>query len=477
MSGARQWRRRSQAQYGPERGTTYLLHFDQPYQHARHYTGWTTDLPARLDQHRRGEGSVLMKAVRDAGISFTLTRTWPDTTRDREDSLKHQGSARRFCPACGIKPATSRLASDHPAPPSRAAAEQLVPEYDFAGWPELTAGASPGQAIALALHLWRGRFAAFTAAAQAWDTPGYAASFDTACDVTLAWQKAAREIAGLYGREPGEFVREWISRTRLRPAGPERQETMAKDRAAWRDKSQQAEADRLFALADQLADQIERPNYQHQITAERAARIREQIGGDLAADARAQAPEPRLDGAGLDAEIERLAEMYPEPQAPDPQPRAERAAAGQQAQEGAQEMTARGYYLTSADFHDRQAKGERERLARWNERPRRGEFAAEYADYLTSRIAWHERQRDAALAREQHERDLQQQRQARAQEAEESPEPGPSSHILAPGETAAPAPDPTGIPDRHPSPMLAEYGQEMHGGWSAGQPEHQLEAG
>jgi hypothetical protein len=24
-------------------GIVYLLHFDRPYRHARHYTGWTTD--------------------------------------------------------------------------------------------------------------------------------------------------------------------------------------------------------------------------------------------------------------------------------------------------------------------------------------------------------------------------------------------------------------------------------------------------
>jgi len=39
MSGARQWRRRAEASYGPETGTTYLLHFDEPFRHARHYTG------------------------------------------------------------------------------------------------------------------------------------------------------------------------------------------------------------------------------------------------------------------------------------------------------------------------------------------------------------------------------------------------------------------------------------------------------
>ena len=31
-------------------GVIYLLHFDQPYRHARHYTGWTEDLLDRLDR-------------------------------------------------------------------------------------------------------------------------------------------------------------------------------------------------------------------------------------------------------------------------------------------------------------------------------------------------------------------------------------------------------------------------------------------
>ena len=38
----------------------YLLHFETPYRHARHYTGWTAgDLDARLKQHERGTGAVV----------------------------------------------------------------------------------------------------------------------------------------------------------------------------------------------------------------------------------------------------------------------------------------------------------------------------------------------------------------------------------------------------------------------------------
>ena len=61
------------------------------------------------------------------------------------------------------------------------------------------------------------------------------------------------------------------------------------------------------------------PGYQYELTAERAARIRAQIGEDLVQDARAQAPaearahEPELEGAERDAEIARLAESFSEP--------------------------------------------------------------------------------------------------------------------------------------------------------------------
>lgn len=58
----------------------YLLHFETPYRHARHYLGYTesrASLRQRLKAHQRGQGARLMEVVRDAGIGFALARTMP----------------------------------------------------------------------------------------------------------------------------------------------------------------------------------------------------------------------------------------------------------------------------------------------------------------------------------------------------------------------------------------------------------------
>jgi predicted GIY-YIG superfamily endonuclease len=82
----------------------YLLHLDAPgYGHAKHYTGWTSDLPARLALHEAGHGARLLAVARSAGIGWTLARTWPGT-RARERQLKRQGGASRRCPLCGVRP-------------------------------------------------------------------------------------------------------------------------------------------------------------------------------------------------------------------------------------------------------------------------------------------------------------------------------------------------------------------------------------
>lgn len=86
-------------------GTVYLLHFDAPYKHARHYLGWAAagHLDSRIAAHRAGHGARLMAVVKAAGIGFTLARTWPGT-RARERQLKTRGGASRACPLCGITP-------------------------------------------------------------------------------------------------------------------------------------------------------------------------------------------------------------------------------------------------------------------------------------------------------------------------------------------------------------------------------------
>ncbi len=85
-------------------GTVYLLHFDQPYKHARHYVGWTArNVGRRLAEHAAGHGARLLEVVRAAGIGWQLARMWPGG-RDRERQIKRQGGHARHCPLCGVKP-------------------------------------------------------------------------------------------------------------------------------------------------------------------------------------------------------------------------------------------------------------------------------------------------------------------------------------------------------------------------------------
>jgi predicted GIY-YIG superfamily endonuclease len=80
-------------------GTIYLLHFTEPYKHAKHYVGFTTDLTARLEAHRQGTGARLMEVIVGAGISFQLARTWQGTRTD-ERRIKNRKEAPRLCPLC-----------------------------------------------------------------------------------------------------------------------------------------------------------------------------------------------------------------------------------------------------------------------------------------------------------------------------------------------------------------------------------------
>ena len=272
--GRRQSRPRGEANYGLQRGTTYLIHFSRRYQHAGHH--WT-DKPVlvRFAEHLAGQGAVLTRAAVRAGISLTLARTWPNTTKDREDSLKHQGGARRFCPECGVKPAASRLASDKaPERLSCYELERLGTTLDGTPLPVITTYPSPATAA----------------------------------------QAAPGEETEMFGRE---------------------RRAAARERAAQRAEADAlfAEADRWADLAGEPRD------FRCEITRERAARIRERLGEDLVRDARAPdvalehwaisaddvaavageaAPqrghEPELQGAERDVEIDCLATRFGEPE-------------------------------------------------------------------------------------------------------------------------------------------------------------------
>jgi len=89
-------------------GFVYLLHFDQPYKHAKHYLGSTGNLEARLQLHRSGNGARLMEVVSKAGIGFEVARLWRTETceeaRALEHKLKQWHSGVKLCPICQHKP-------------------------------------------------------------------------------------------------------------------------------------------------------------------------------------------------------------------------------------------------------------------------------------------------------------------------------------------------------------------------------------
>ena len=79
--------------------TTYILHFEQPYHHARHYVGSADNLPLRISQHESGNGARLIEVIKAAGINFVLSRTF-EGTRKLERRIKDRKETPKFCPIC-----------------------------------------------------------------------------------------------------------------------------------------------------------------------------------------------------------------------------------------------------------------------------------------------------------------------------------------------------------------------------------------
>jgi hypothetical protein len=80
----------------------YLLHFDQRYEHAGHYTGHADDFRIRVAEQASGDrrAARLLQVITQAGIGFRLARVWPGASKAYERSLKNSGGASRYCPVC-----------------------------------------------------------------------------------------------------------------------------------------------------------------------------------------------------------------------------------------------------------------------------------------------------------------------------------------------------------------------------------------
>ena len=49
-------------------GVVYLIHFDEPFQHARHYLGYTKNLDTRLAAHRAGIRRIILPSRNEADV-------------------------------------------------------------------------------------------------------------------------------------------------------------------------------------------------------------------------------------------------------------------------------------------------------------------------------------------------------------------------------------------------------------------------
>lgn len=85
----------------------YLIHFESPLCHARHYIGATDDVEARLERHRKGQGANILRVCNEKGIAYKIARVWKSKPIGFERLLKNRKEAPCLCPICN--PETSHL--------------------------------------------------------------------------------------------------------------------------------------------------------------------------------------------------------------------------------------------------------------------------------------------------------------------------------------------------------------------------------
>ena len=100
------------------RRRVYLLHFVEPYKHARHYLGCADDLSVRLSQHRHGSGARLTQVVLEHGGSWVVAKTWRGGYT-LEARLKRYHSGVKLCPICKGEISLADVLAAQPPPTAR----------------------------------------------------------------------------------------------------------------------------------------------------------------------------------------------------------------------------------------------------------------------------------------------------------------------------------------------------------------------
>ena len=79
-------------------GFCYLIELEKPLgsdaHSARYYLGWAADPYARLNHHRKGNGSAMLRAAVERGIRFDLVAVIPGTRADERRYKKQHHHAR-----------------------------------------------------------------------------------------------------------------------------------------------------------------------------------------------------------------------------------------------------------------------------------------------------------------------------------------------------------------------------------------------
>jgi len=78
----------------------YVLHFNPPYRHAKHYIGYTKIGLRRIERHMAGNGSPLVRAAIQFGCEVKVAHYFRKGTRDLERKLKNRKDTPRWCCEC-----------------------------------------------------------------------------------------------------------------------------------------------------------------------------------------------------------------------------------------------------------------------------------------------------------------------------------------------------------------------------------------
>lgn len=83
----------------------YVLHFDKPYKHARHYTGIALDVEKRIHEHETGQGARLMQVLKENNIGFkcSVIGEFPGFSEAHAEEKRLKTKVKKpdaYCPIC-----------------------------------------------------------------------------------------------------------------------------------------------------------------------------------------------------------------------------------------------------------------------------------------------------------------------------------------------------------------------------------------